>query len=216
VGHERGVGAALTNSGNIALEGRNDPAAAKGRYERAIEILERTGPDALIGIAHGNLAESLYFLRDSTEAQAHAECAIQYFRRMQAEPMIAWQHEMIARCSLISHKVPVARANLESALEILARSPQPLYLATAVEGVVRWLNAQRRFDEAAPLSFAAKRFRRERRLALTGPAATEVRADQERVARGLGAEATSKAAASASWIDLSQLATVAFSALGDL
>ena len=79
--HPTGIGSALLNQGNIALEGHSDPIGARSRYLEALKILLESGPDTQIGLAYGNLAEATYFLHDPVEAVNSAQNAIRYFER---------------------------------------------------------------------------------------------------------------------------------------
>lgn len=207
--HPTGVGSALLNQGNIALEGHSDPIGARSRYLEALEILLESGPDTQIGLAYGNLAEATYFLHDPVEAVSNAQNAIRYFERSQSPSLMAWQHELIARSNLVKGDLQGAAQSLRTAIALLDGAPQPIYLAQAVESAVRLLLLQREFERAAPLSFAARRLRRDRRIPAIGLTRTEIRADEERLAAALGPDAMHAAASQAQALDLGQLGQLA-------
>ena len=212
--HPTGIGSALLNQGNIALEGHSDPIGARSRYLEALEILLESGPDTQIGIAYGNLAEATYFLHDPAEAVNSAQSAIRYFERSQSPSLMAWQHEVIGRSNLIKGDLQGAARSLRTAITLLDGAPQPIYLAQTLESAVRLLLLQREFERAAPLSFAARRLRRDRRIPAIGLTRTEIRADEERLAAALGPDAMHAAAAQAQALDLGQLGRLAASELG--
>ncbi len=211
--HPTGIGSALLNQGNIALEGHSDPIGARSRYLEALEILLETGPDAQIGLAYGNLAEATYFLHDPVEAGNSAQNAIRYFERSQSPSLMAWQHEIIGRSNLVNGNLQGAAESLGTAIGLLEGAPHPIYLVQAIESVVRLLVLQREFERAAPLSFAARRLRRDRRIPAIGLTRTEIRADEERLAAALGPDAMHAAAAQAQALDLERLGHIAASEL---
>jgi len=122
---------------------------------------------------------------------------------------MAWQHEVIGRSNLIKGDLQGAAQSLRTAITLLDGAPQPIYLAQAVESAVRLLLLQREFERAAPLSFAARRLRRDQRIPAIGLTRTEIRADEERLAAALGPDAMHAAAAQAQALDLGQLGRLA-------
>ncbi|MHB8146636.1 MAG: hypothetical protein ACYDGM_05150, partial [Vulcanimicrobiaceae bacterium] len=213
IDHGSGIGSALLNRGNIALEGHHDPIGARVWYYEALELLLANGPTPQIGIAYGNLAEAWYFLHDPAETQRNAQIAMEYFERSKSPALAAWQHELLGRCCLIRNDFKGASEQFQSALGLLKQAPQPLYLAQTIESIVRLFIQQREFERAAPLSFAARRLRRERRIPAIGPTRSEVRADEARLSSALDADAMHAAAAQAQAIDLELLDQLACQAL---
>ncbi len=211
--HPTGVGVALVNQGSIALEGHSDPIGARSRYLEALEILLESGPDTQIGLAYGNLAEAAYFLHDPVDTANAAHSALRYFERSQSPSLMAWQYEVIGRSHLVKGDLHEAARSLRRAIALLDGAPQPIYLAQAVETAVRLLLLQREFERAAPLSFAARRLRRDRRIPAIGLTRTEIRADEERLAAALGPDEMHAAAAQAQAFDLAELGRLAVSEL---
>jgi predicted ATPase len=177
LGHERGLGSALTNEGNISLEGRCDALTARKLYRESIEILSRTGPDSLAGITYGNLAEAEFHLRNYDASARAARSAIECFGRSQSVALLAWQEQVIASIEIARGDNEAAQTHLRNATELLWRSPQPLYLALTAECAARLLLREGRFDDAVVALEVAKRIRRERHLAPTGPGALLIRED---------------------------------------
>jgi predicted ATPase len=181
LGHERGLGSALTNEGNIALEGRSDALTARKLYRESLEILTRTGPDSLVGITHGNLAEAEFHLRNYDASERAARSAIGYFERSQSVTMLAWQEQVLAGIEIARGNNDAAHVHLRNATELLWRSPQPLYLALTAESIARLLLREGCFADAVIALEMAKRIRRERHLPPTGPGAAQIREDTAKI-----------------------------------
>jgi predicted ATPase len=195
LGHERGQASALVNEGNIALEGRSDCDAARDYYLQSIAILERTGSDPLAGISYGNLAEAEYHRGDLDACERAAFAAIEHFRRSQSVPMIGWQEQLLACVDFSRGRALGAKRHLRVALELLQSSPHPLYIALSAETAARILLNEGRIADAVLALQAARRIRRERSLAATGPGARLARIDAERIEGRLDRHALSEAAA---------------------
>jgi predicted ATPase len=213
LGHERGMAAALINQGNIALEGRMDPATARRRYESALEIMTRTSSDALTAVAYGNLAEAAYELHDPAEAERYARKALECLAGTGDLARTAWAHHSIARARLTRNDVAGARAELTRAFELLDAQPNPGYLALCVETAARLLASERAYRAAAVLVHASRRLRKERRVPQLGSALAEAGALISRLDAALPAGELAAALREADALELRHLGTAARRAL---
>lgn len=211
--HKRGVGVALINKGSVLFEANDDAASARELFREAKELLDSSGDSALAGIAVGNLAEVEYTLLEYDRATQLAREAIDRFEAAASLPMIAWQYQTIARAAIARGLAPAAREALQTACDLLRRSPQPLYLARLAEVVARLLLRAGRDSDAAFALALANRLRRERALVNAGWMAGEVEETQtalrERLDEGYLGVVTSRAAA----VDLATLASTLSSLL---
>jgi predicted ATPase len=205
IGHERGVASALANEGNIALEGRRDAVAAREAYVKSIEILSRTGSDALSGVSYGNLAEAEFHLGELDAAERAALRAIERFRRAHSIAMAAWQEQLLASIETARGRLARARAHLRTALELLSASPHPLYLAQTAEAASRLLVRDARHEDAALAFEAARLLRRKRSLPATGPAAPLLRDAAASLEAALGTGGIRTAAARVAAWDMERL-----------
>jgi predicted ATPase len=185
IGHERGIGTALINHGNILLDGFDDSARAKETFREAAAMLDRIGAHTLAGIAFGNLAEVEYFTGEYDISDDHAAMAIDRFERTANIASIAWQYETLARNALARLRLPDAGDRLRTAHELLRRAPQTLFVARLWELCARASIAQGDFASAAIALAVAKRLRAEHFLISMGFIAREVTQDEELVTQQL-------------------------------
>jgi predicted ATPase len=206
VGYARGIGTALINRGTIYFDGTGDLARAYETFRAAVRMLEGP-PDALSGSALGNLAEVEHAMSEFEASGGHARQAIEHFEAASSPPLIAWQHETLARSAIARARLGDAREHLLVACDLLRRTPQPLYLARLAEVAARLLSARGSAERAAVLYAAARRYRSDRALLGLGIFAREVASHERALAEQLGRAAMNRcAAAAASW-DLSRLAS---------
>ena len=213
LGHERGMASALINQGNIALEGRMDPITARERYDRALEIMKRSASDALTALAYANLAEAAYDLHDPASVETYARTALEMFTAAGNHARSAWALNSVGRARLSRNDVPGARAALVRAFELLETQPDPAYLALCVETAARLLVNERSFRAAAMLLHAARRLRKERRVAPLGTALAEAGMLMKRLDTSLPPADFEAARAEAAGIELRQLGAIARRAL---
>jgi predicted ATPase len=213
IGHERGMASALMNQGNIWLEGRMDPVTARERYERALEIMQRSASDALTALGHANLAEAMYDLHDPTAVEAHARTALEMFGATGNLARSAWALNSIARARLSRNDVPRARGALIRSFELLETQPDPSYLALCVETAARLLVGERSYRIAAMLLHAARRLRKERRVPPLGSALAEASTLMTRLDGSLALADYEAARADALAMELRQLGAIARRAL---
>ena len=204
---DRGIATALINHGNVALEGNCDPVAARCRYERALEILLRTGPDATIGIVYGDLAETAYYLHDMPTSESYARLAIARFTRARSNLLTAWAYHIVARTKMARADLAGAERNLRHGLELLAASYMPAYLAVTAEAVSRFLSLDDRHDSALLAAYCAALVREHHSIPGTGPAALDYRALTTDLELRLGPVKSAALSCQASHVDLSTLAT---------
>ena len=205
IGHERGIATALVNQGNVLFEGYGDNTRAHETFRRAIAMLEREGPPALCGIALGDLAEVEYAMAEHNAAVDHATAAIERFEQNSSPPLIAWQHETLARCALARGHLADAGEHLLVACDLLRRLPQPLYIARLAEVTARRLLLGGNAQGAAFALAAARRYRSERALVSFGIFAAEALADTAAAADALRPDEIAAATKAASALDLSKL-----------
>ncbi|HTX60315.1 MAG TPA: tetratricopeptide repeat protein [Verrucomicrobiae bacterium] len=213
VGHERGQATALINLGNILLEARSDCAGARLRYLQALEPALRRGPDSIVALAYGNIAEAAYAARDYAGAESAAAEAIDRYRRMESATGAAWGQTTLARSRLSRGDEAGAVRELRAALEALQRRPHPGYVAGAVECCARLLAGRHEYARADLLARAAARLRRERLAPAFGPTLTEAEATRKRIERSLDPADAAAARAEAAALDLRQLPTLARSCI---
>lgn len=166
--HQRGIGVSLINKGSIFLEAHDDAARARELFHEARSMLDPLGANALAGIAIGNLAEVEYTVLEYDRSVELAHEAIDRFEASASLPMIAWQYQTLARVALARGAVPAATAVLQTACDLLRRSPQPLYLARLAEIAARAFLRMDRDQDAAFAMALALRLRRERSLVAAG------------------------------------------------
>jgi len=183
IGHERGIGTALINHGNILFEGFNDTARAKETFREAYALLDRIGAHTLAGIALGNLAEVEYVTGEYEASEEHAALSIDRFERTANISSIAWQYETLTRNSLARLRLPEAGERLRTTHELLRRAPQPLFVARLWELAGRAQIAQGDYAAAASAFAIARRLRSENFLVSMGFIAREVAQDEELVAQ---------------------------------
>jgi len=213
LGHKRGIGVALINKGSVLFEANDDAASARELFREAKELLESGGDSALEGIALGNLAEVEYTLLEYDRATELAHEAIDRFEAAASVPMIAWQYQTLARIAVARGMLPKAREALQTACDMLRRSPQPLYLARLAEVVARALLRGGRDSDAAFALALANRMRRERALVATGWMAREVEEMQSALRERLDEAHLAVVASRAAAVDLSTFATTLSSLL---
>ena len=205
--YDRGIATALINHGNVALEGHGDPIAARSRYERALEILLRTGPEATIGIVYGDLAETAYYLHDMPTAESYARLAIARFTRARSNILTAWAYHIVARTKMARADLHGAEHNLRRGLDLLAQSYVPNYLASTAEAVTRYLSLRERHDSALLAAYCTALVREHNNVPATGLAALDHRALTTDLELRLGPEKSAALSCQASHIDLTTLAT---------
>jgi predicted ATPase len=141
LGHRRGIATALINLGNIAHEGRSDPASAQQQFLRALELLEPDGSDALIAIVRGNLADVALDLQNPAEAERQARLGIERLSGTGNAAQAAWQRTTIARAKLARADGLSATRELALAFASLREQHHAQYAANAVHTTVRLLSA---------------------------------------------------------------------------
>jgi predicted ATPase len=213
LGHNRGVATALINLGNVAHEGRCDPAMAQQLFNRALELLEKDGSDALMAIVRGNLADAALDLQNPAEAESQARLGIERLTGTGNAAHAAWQRTTIARAKLARGDAATAARELGLAFALLREQHHAQYAAGAVHATVRVL--AERGDEAlaASLLFALRRFRAERSVPARGLAEREETAQIDRLHALLGETGMLEAAERAKSIEVRELLEVAERAL---
>jgi predicted ATPase len=205
IDHKRGVAVALINQGNVLFDGRGDAARARSYFRRALELLETSGTDALIGIALGNLAEIDYTIDDYEGASHYAHAAIARFEAAASLAHIAWQHQTLGRIAMAQGLAPVAKEHLHLTCDLLRRAPQAEWIARLAEIVARLLIAVEHYDEAAAALSAAARLRGERAFPAQGFIARERAHDEAHLRELLGEQRFADASFRASAWDISNL-----------
>jgi predicted ATPase len=213
LGHRRGIAAALINLGNIAHEGRSDPASAQQQFLAALEILGPDGSDALIAIVHGNLADVALDMRDPAAAERQARLGIERLTGTGNAAHAAWQRTTIARAKLARADAASAARELHLAFELLREQPQAQYLANAVHATVRVLVERGELSQAAAIAASLRRFRAERATPARGTIAREESAEFERLQTRLGEAGMNAAAAQGKSVEPRELLDAAERAL---
>lgn len=220
VGHDIGVASALMNQGSIALEGDRDPEAASALYHEGLEIARRSGREAMIALAFGNLAEAAYFQRDAGGAERYAREALAHLDRTGDESRMIWVHHSLARAelaryagSLDSARLDAAQRELETALALAERHFHADYVALCLETCARILAERGDFAVAARTAAGARRIRRERRVASFGLTLDEAQVQWSRIESQLPPGAGARAEAEVEGVPLESLPQAARSAL---
>lgn len=215
LGHRRGIATALINLGNVAYEGRSDPALAQQQFLRALELLEPDGSDALIAIVHGNLADVALDLQNPGEAERQARLGIERLSGTGNAAHAAWQHTTVARAKLARGDDASAVRELGLAFASLREQHHAQYAASAVNAAVRLLSERGDMPSAARLLMALRRFRAERSTPARGIAERDESAQFERFHAQLGDAGMAEAVERAKAIETRELLEVAERALED-
>ncbi len=189
MGHQRGVGAAMINQGNVLFEGRDDIAGARVIFRNALDVLEKDGTDVLLGIALGNLADVEYAAMEYDKSNEYSVAAISRFEAAASLAHIAWIHETQARVAIARSLAPAAKEHLHLACDLLRRTPQPQFIARLGEVLARLLIFVGQEEEAALALAASTRLRDSRSLVRMGFVATEVTDDEILLREELGESA---------------------------
>ncbi len=205
MGHQRGVAAALTNQGNVLFEGRDDAGRARVVFRNTLDIWQKDGTDALLGIALGNLAEVEYSTMEYDKSDEYAVAAIARFEAAASLAHIAWIHQTQARSAIARAMAPVAKEHLHLACDLLRRTPQPQFIARLGEVIARLLIFVEQYEEAALALAASTRLRNARSLARMGFVAREVADDEALLRAQLGESTLADASARVAGWDLGHL-----------
>jgi predicted ATPase len=207
--HRRGIAAARINLGNIAHEGRLDPASAQQHFIAALDLLQPDGSDALIAIVYGNLADAALDLRDPAGAERHARLGIERLFGTGNAAHAAWQRTTIARAKLARGDAKSAARELVLAFSLLREQAQAQYQANAVYAATRLLSEHGDVARAMTLALALRRFRTERSVPSRGAMAREENAEFDAWQKALGSAGLAAAVAGAKAIETRELLDVA-------
>ncbi|HEY4433804.1 MAG TPA: tetratricopeptide repeat protein, partial [Candidatus Cybelea sp.] len=213
LGHRRGIATALINLGNVAHEGRSDAALAQREFQRALELLETDGSDALVAIVYGNLADAALDVDDPVEAERQARLGIELLSGTGNAAHAAWQRTTVARAKLARGDGASAIRELAYAFASLREQNHAQYAAGVVNATVRFLSERSDFLSAASLLLALRRFRAERSAPARGTAEREESAQLERLRAHLGEAGMAVAAERSKAIEARELLDAAERAL---
>ena len=203
--YQRGVAATLINLGNVELEGRRDPPAARALYERALApLIGRGGFDPLTALLYGNLAEAEYCLKDADAMERNVHIALSHIARTGDEPRRGWQLTLLARAKLLRGDAAGAAKELLVALDALQRGRHPDYCGLCFETAVA-CGAEFAPQEALTIALATQRFRREERVVPVGPARDDAGAVLDRLREAATQEDARRAESEAATLDASDL-----------
>jgi predicted ATPase len=216
IDHRIGTATALINQGNVALEGYDDPSAARECYLRALELARDAEFVTVASLALGNLANAAYRTRNFDETERWAQAALEQFTSIGYSARAAWMHHYLARVALARLNAAAATQMLWTMIGLLERQPNPEYLALCAESTVSLLLATGQAVRGAAILGAAKKFRSERNAPAIGSALLDVSADTLRLERSLTAAQLSAAAGWADAIEPRELAVHVSRALNSL
>jgi predicted ATPase len=205
IGFERGIGAALLNEGNIALDGRRDASMAIERYTEALEITQRSGSEPMIALLYGNIAEAFAALRNPSQIESYARLAIEMFERLGDWARSGWQHQLLAVARIARGDAISAAHELITALDRVEQQQTASYLAPICETAAGLLASARHYLHGARIEEAAKRLRRERRAPAVGYAIPQARERIAMMKRYLAPDELREAARWAEGLNLAEL-----------
>jgi predicted ATPase len=213
VGEPNGVVSVLLNQGCIAMDGRNDPTAARKHFLAALEILSRTEADGLISLAQGNLAETAALAGDLDETERRARLALDGFSRAGNASRGAWAHCLLAHVHRARGDVAGAAGELLEAFALLEQQPNPDYLARCLETTAALLFANGRETPGLTVGFAARRFRQARHIPAVGVTLGDPKRELERMRGEAPASAAALAETRANALELRDIGRYARQAL---